>query len=395
VLGSIALISFGSLLVVWVAYPLVMSALAALAVLRSQRGDPPDVRVPTVSIVIATRDDAAAVQRRVDDCARYSYDPAKLEVVVAIDRSVGKETVESVRHAVAGCTLVIGDRPGGKSATLNAAVNAARGEVLVFTDTHQRFESDAIHHLVTALADPRVGASSGSLELGSGVGPRTLADRYWSYERTLRRNESRVHSPVGVTGAIWALRRSLWTPLPEHLILDDVYAPMRVVLRGCRVSFSERARTRDATSLDRPGIPPQGANADRSHTDLRLAADGAAPAPESDLAAVRVSQAAAAADAILGAGNPRLGRRARRAMAPRTPARCVRPDAPRTSGHLRLLAQPAEPREARLRRCRVAPAAPGSGRGCHRERCQATVGRLARLTVRESRRTLHLLFEEL
>jgi cellulose synthase/poly-beta-1,6-N-acetylglucosamine synthase-like glycosyltransferase len=134
---------------------------------------------------------------------------------------------------------------------LNAAVNAARGEVLVFTDTFQRFEPDAIEHLVAALCVPQVGASSGSLELGSGAGARTLTDRYWSYERALRRNESRVHSSVGVTGAIWALRRSLWTPLPEHLILDDVYTPMRVVLQGRRVAFSERARAHETR---RPSI---------------------------------------------------------------------------------------------------------------------------------------------
>ena len=244
-LETIALISLGSLLAVWVIYPLVMSALASIAAPKSQRSDPADIRVPTVSVVIATRDDAAAVQRRVGDCARYSYGAAKLEVVVAIDRRARKKTLEEVTRLVGGCTVVIGDEPGGKSATLNAAVNAARGEVLVFTDTHQRFEPDAIDHLVAALADPRVGASSGSLDLGSGEGGRTLADRYWSYERTLRRNESLVHSSVGVSGAIWALRRSLWTPLPENLILDDVYTPMRVVLEGHRVAYSERARAHE------------------------------------------------------------------------------------------------------------------------------------------------------
>jgi cellulose synthase/poly-beta-1,6-N-acetylglucosamine synthase-like glycosyltransferase len=251
VLESIALISLGSLLVVWVVYPLTMSALAAFAAPRSKRGDPTGVPVPMVSIIVATRDDSAAVQRRVDDCAGYSYDPAKLQVVVAIDRRADKETLEDVKRSVGGCTLVIGDEPGGKSATLNAAVSAARGEVLVFTDTHQRFEPDAIRHLVAALADPGVGACSGSLDLASGEGRRSLADRYWTYERTLRRNESRVHSPVGVTGSIWALRRSLWTPLPANLILDDVYAPMRVVLRGHRVGFSENARARETR---RPSI---------------------------------------------------------------------------------------------------------------------------------------------
>jgi biofilm PGA synthesis N-glycosyltransferase PgaC len=251
VLGSIALISLASLLVVWVVYPLVMSLLASIAARRSQRIDLTGVDAPTVSIIIATRDDGAAVRGRVEDCARYSYDPKKLDVVVAIDRRAGNDVLEDVRRSVDGCTIVSGDEPGGKSATLNAAVNAARGEVLVFTDTYQRFEPDAIDHLVAALCVPQVGASSGSLELGSGADARTLTDRYWSYERALRRNESRVHSPVGATGAIWALRRSLWNPLPENLILDDVYTPMRVVLQGHRVAFSERA---SAHETRRPSI---------------------------------------------------------------------------------------------------------------------------------------------
>jgi cellulose synthase/poly-beta-1,6-N-acetylglucosamine synthase-like glycosyltransferase len=249
-LGSIALISFASLLVVWVVYPLVMSLLASIATRRRRRSDPTGVGVPTVSIVIATRDDDAAVQRRVDDCARSAYDPAKLEVVVAIDRRTGK-TLDDVERAVGGCRLVIGDEPGGKSATLNAGVDVARGEILVFGDTYQRFEPDAVHHLVAPFADPHVGAVSGSLELRSGEGTRSLVDRYWAYERALRRNESRVHSAVGVIGPIWALRRSLWTSLPANLILDDVYTPMRVVLQGHRVAYSEKAR---AHEMRRPSI---------------------------------------------------------------------------------------------------------------------------------------------
>jgi poly-beta-1,6-N-acetyl-D-glucosamine synthase len=69
--------------------------------------------------------------------------------------------------------------------------------------------------------------------------------RYWTYERWLRRNEAEVHSCVGVTGAIWALRSALWSPLPAHLILDDVYTPMRVVLAGHRVAFVDDARAVD------------------------------------------------------------------------------------------------------------------------------------------------------
>src|SRR5437870_1580469 len=49
-----------------------------------------------VSIVVATRDDPAAVRARVEDCLRATTAPAQLEVVVAFDAKSGPELVESV-----------------------------------------------------------------------------------------------------------------------------------------------------------------------------------------------------------------------------------------------------------------------------------------------------------
>ena len=71
---------------------------------------------------------------------------------------------------------------------------------------------------------------------------------YWTYEKWLRRRESLVWSTMGATGAIYALRRSLWRPLPATTLLDDVLAPMRVVLAGQRIVFDERARAFDCAA---------------------------------------------------------------------------------------------------------------------------------------------------
>src|SRR6185295_15514492 len=57
-------------------------------------------------------------------------------------------------------------------------------------------------------------------------------------------------SMLGATGAIYAMRRSLWRPLPADTILDDVLAPMRAVLAGYRVVFNDRARAFDRTAPD-------------------------------------------------------------------------------------------------------------------------------------------------
>lgn len=254
VLATLALVSLASILAVWVLYPLVIAGLAALrhAPVRSA-----DAR-SRVSVILATRDDDAAVAERVADILRAEIVTARIEVVVALDATRAGGGIE---YADPRVIVVRGDEPGGKAATLNAGVRASSGELLVFTDTHQRFHRDAIALLTSAFADPRVGCASGCLDLaplaGSGSarganGGGSLVGRYWLYERWLRNAEARVHSTVGVTGAICALRRSLWAPLPSGLILDDVYTPMRVVLDGWRVAFVDEARATE-TRIAVPG----------------------------------------------------------------------------------------------------------------------------------------------
>jgi cellulose synthase/poly-beta-1,6-N-acetylglucosamine synthase-like glycosyltransferase len=62
--------------------------------------------------------------------------------------------------------------------------------------------------------------------------------------------ESAIGSTLGATGAIYALRRSLYTALPADTILDDVLTPMRVVLQGYRVVFAEQAIAFDRAAAD-------------------------------------------------------------------------------------------------------------------------------------------------
>ncbi len=53
---------------------------------------------------------------------------------------------------------------------------------------------------------------------------------------------------VGATGALYAIRRSLFRPLDIRLILDDVAIPMDVVLAGFRVIFEPSAKVYDEAS---------------------------------------------------------------------------------------------------------------------------------------------------
>jgi cellulose synthase/poly-beta-1,6-N-acetylglucosamine synthase-like glycosyltransferase len=142
---------------------------------------------------------------------------------------------------------------GGKAVALNAGVAAAQGELIVFADARQRFAVDAIARLAENFADPEVGSASGELMLtrpgnSDRSGVAAEVGLYWRYEKWIRRSESTVGSMLGATGAIYAIRRELWRPLPAGTLLDDFLTPMRIVLGGRRAIFDPRAVAYDEAS---------------------------------------------------------------------------------------------------------------------------------------------------
>jgi poly-beta-1,6-N-acetyl-D-glucosamine synthase len=138
----------------------------------------------------------------------------------------------------------------GKAGALNRGVAAAAQEIVVFADARQRFAPGAVRALVDAFRDPAVGAASGRLVVGAAAGAVGAVGgvrAYWGLESRLRWAESRTGSVVGVTGAIHAVRRRAFEPLPPGVILDDVLLPMRVARRGLRVVVAP-----DAVAFDVP-----------------------------------------------------------------------------------------------------------------------------------------------
>lgn len=243
--------AFALVAYVYVGYPLLLAAWSRLARRPVAKG----AWEPAVSLVIAARNERDTIAAKLDDCRRLDYPGDKLQLVVSLDGPTdGTEHVVREWSDSADCpvTVVHSARHAGKAAALNRAVQAATGEVLVFCDARQRVDARAVRELVANLHDPSVGAVTGELVLldaaETGTDPGEASDGvglYWRYEKGLRAMESRIHSTVGATGALYALRRELFRPIPEKTILDDVVVPMRAVLAGSRTVFEPAARAYD------------------------------------------------------------------------------------------------------------------------------------------------------
>ena len=205
----------------------------------------------SVSFLLPVHNEAQNLERRLDELSRMiEVSGLRGEIIVISDASTDR-TVEIARQFAQRGVRVIEMAPKqGKAAALNVGAAAASGGLLIFADARQRWADDALLRLVENFADPAIGAVSGDLMLERSPGVLAGVGLYWRFEKWLRRQESRLGSQVGVTGAISAVRRSLFRTIPPGTLLDDVYWPMYVVLQGYRVVHDERAKAFDRLPED-------------------------------------------------------------------------------------------------------------------------------------------------
>ena len=240
--GSLVLLVY-----VYVGYPVLAAMRARLRPKPRCRG-----RVePTVSIVVIAHNEAERIGARIENLLALDYPRSKLQIVVGSDGSSDGTVERALRYAVFGVEVRAFHQHRGKPATINALVPMTRGDIVLFADARQRFEPQTLRELMANFADPHVGAASGELVINAD-GRVTAAGHgttfYWRYEKFIRSTEGRIDSTIGATGAIYAIRRELFEPIPEDTLLDDVLIPLRIVRRGYRVVFEPEARAYDRAS---------------------------------------------------------------------------------------------------------------------------------------------------
>jgi biofilm PGA synthesis N-glycosyltransferase PgaC len=214
---------------------------------------------PFVSVVIAARNEEEHIKRRIRDLIDQDYPKEKLEIIVVSDGSTDAtdDIIETILCETEcwrrNFLRILSHKPSrGKPFCINAGMAAATGEIVVFADCRQRFAHNAIQELVKNFDDQKVGCVSGNLVFEETPGSSIQAEMgaYWRFEKWLRKLESDTGSVPGATGAIYAVRKELFRPIPIQTLLDDVLVPMHICIQGYRTIFESKAIAYDTVSMN-------------------------------------------------------------------------------------------------------------------------------------------------
>ena len=226
-------------LLVLVVNPLLVY-LAARRVAR--RPAPVAGALPGVSMIVAVHNGAALMAAKLDNALALDYPSAQLEIIVVVDGCCDATAVIVTRYGDRNVRLLQLDEHRGKTWALNAGAEAARGELLVFSDADALLPADALRRLTAPFADPTVGGVCGRRVIGERQGAlREAQARYIDLDSRLKEWESRLGTLTSNDGKLYAIRRALFVPLPPA-VTDDLFLALAVVRQGQGFVFAPQAQ---------------------------------------------------------------------------------------------------------------------------------------------------------
>lgn len=235
-------LSVAGVLYPYLIYPATLWLLAAIR----RRPAAPPAPLPSVTLIIPVSNEEVRIAKKVANTAALRYPVELLQVLFVSDGSTDR-TVELLRALVTPAMSVIElPQRRGKAAGLNAGLQQARHDILVFTDASIELEADALERIVAPFANPRIGCVSGEDRIAESGGEAL----YGRYELMLRRFESEVASIVGASGSFYAQRRALCRPFTEGMA-PDFLSVLRTVEQGAR-AISEPSAVGSMTSVKDP-----------------------------------------------------------------------------------------------------------------------------------------------
>ncbi len=192
---------------------------------------------PLVSVLIAAYNEMEVIASKTETIIRGDYPLEKLEILVGSDASTDGTNGELERLS-ARYPMVrpfIFEKRTGKPGVINRLVKEARGEILVITDANVLLDRGTISEVVSGFENPGVGLVD-TMMINTHLRKDGISEQerfYINREVRIKHRESVIWgSMMGPFGGCYAVRKSLYAPVPDNFLVDDFYINMSVLKQG-------------------------------------------------------------------------------------------------------------------------------------------------------------------
>jgi hypothetical protein len=182
--------------------------LLALSIVRRRPLRKADI-TPRVSFIITAHNEERRIRHKIENTLKQTYPRARLQLIVASDCSSDGTDQIVKSYDASGVRLVGAPDRKGKEAAQRLAIDAASGDILIFSDVATTLPPDAVAKIVRPFADTTVGCVSSVDRSIDHDGNVSGEGAYVRYEMFVRRLETKVNSLVGLSGSLFAARRDV------------------------------------------------------------------------------------------------------------------------------------------------------------------------------------------
>lgn len=206
---------------------------------------------PTLTLCIAAYNEADIIPFKMENNLSLYYPKDKLKIMWVIDGS--NDNSEIVLANYPDIKVLYRKERLGKTAAINHAMEVINSDIVVFTDANCLLSQDSLLVIAKEFEDSSIGCVAGEkrIEFYNEDGIASKGEgSYWLYESLLKKWDSTYYSAMGAAGELFAIRRTLFKPVPLDILLDDFMISMGILKQGCRIAYAPQAYAVERGSLN-------------------------------------------------------------------------------------------------------------------------------------------------
>ena len=197
----------------------------------------------TVTLIISAYNEEQVIEKKVLNSLAINYPRDLLNIVVVSDAS--NDGTDQIVEKFSEQGVVLSRHEGriGKTECLNRTVPESRGEIIIFSDANSIYDINAVSELVKHFRNPEIGFVTGYTKYTSSQTGGLTAEPIGLYSRLehmAKSLESSIGSCVGADGAIFAIRKKLYTSL-KPTDINDLVIPFTIIEKKYRGIFEINA----------------------------------------------------------------------------------------------------------------------------------------------------------